>query len=193
MRLDSRPRYTSPTAHAPSCGLAVPSRRFQDERVSADDEHAFEAAISFDEGQEKGYMKHFVPVPPGVAEALGSAGVERIEGQLGAIPFRRKLMRATDGTPCVKLGEGWLRDAGLEVGDVVRVILWPDPDPDRVDVPDALAEALAREPDVAAHWETLTPGKRRTLAYAITRAKRRSTQEKRAEALVDELRDAMRR
>lgn len=158
-----------------------------------DDEHAFKALISFDEGQEKGYMKHFVPLPASVAEAFEAAGVERIEGQLGALPFRRKLMQTTGGAPCIKVGEGWLRDAGLEVGDVVSVVLWSDPDPDRVDVPEALAEALARHPDVAAHWHTLTPGKRRTLAYAITRAKRRATQERRAEAVVDELREAMRR
>ena len=150
------------------------------------DEHAFKAAISFDEDQEKGYMKHFLPIPAAVAEALAS--VPRVEGQLGALPFRRRLMRTTAGTPCIKFGEGWLQDAGLEVGDVVSVVVWPDPEPDRVDVPEALAEALARDPDVGAYWETLTPGRRRTLAYAITRAKRRATQERRAEALVDEMR-----
>ncbi|MEM1414593.1 MAG: YdeI/OmpD-associated family protein [Myxococcota bacterium] len=157
------------------------------------DEHAFRAAISFDEGQERGYMKHFVPLPAAVARAFEAAGVDRLEGQLGALPFRRKLARTTAGTPCVKLGEGWLRDAGLEVGDVLSVVVWPDPEPDRVDVPEALAEALARDPEVEAFWATLTPGKRRTLTYPIARAKRPATQEKRAEALLEQLRDDLRR
>ncbi len=65
-------------------------------------------------------------------------------------------------------------------GDVLFASLKPDPDPDSVDVPDELVEALAEHPEAQERFDAWTPGKKRSLASYITQAKRSETRIKRA-------------
>ncbi|MEM0960990.1 MAG: YdeI/OmpD-associated family protein [Bacteroidota bacterium] len=62
-----------------------------------------------------------------------------------------------------------------------------DPDPDRVDLPDELQAALDLDPVASAAWRALTPGRQRTLAYGVGRAKRPETRVRRALALLDQV------
>ncbi len=153
------------------------------------DEHEYTTKVHFDDEEQDGYMKHFVPVPNHVAEAIDGAGVKRLAGFLNGYPFRRVLHDQRGGGRCLKFGKGWLREAGLSTGAEVFVMLGPDPNPDAVDLPEEFEEALAAAPDVAAIWAGLTPGKRRTLAYGIARAKRPETRVRRVEALLTKLRE----
>ena len=150
-------------------------------------EHVFAAPVLFDPEVEDGYMKHFVPVPESVARALEAHGATRLIGSLDGRAFRRVLHRRPDGGRCLKFGNGWLKDAGLGDGDEVRVTLAPDPDPDAVDVPAELAEALDVDAEAALAWAALTPGKQRTMAYAVARAKRPQTRHRRARAVIEQL------
>ncbi|MDF2231659.1 YdeI/OmpD-associated family protein [Albimonas sp. CAU 1670] len=54
--------------------------------------------------------------------------------------------------------------------------------PDDFDLPEELAERLAADPDLAAAWEALTPGRRRGWALQIGRAKASATRLRRLEA-----------
>ncbi|MEN0087824.1 MAG: YdeI/OmpD-associated family protein [Pseudomonadota bacterium] len=69
-----------------------------------------------------------------------------------------------------------------EIGDEISIAFAID-DPDRVDVPSILSEALAEEPDLEDAWRALTPGKRRGLAYRIAQAKTEPTKHKRLDEL----------
>jgi len=146
---------------------------------------SFAAPVSVDPGVAAGYMRHHVPIPPDVAEAL--AGARRLAGSLDGVTFSRVLQTTTDGEPCVRFGEGWLRGNGFVVDQVVDVVLGGDPDPDHVPVPDELAEALAKDPRAGWAWEAATPGKRRTLTFPVRTAKREQTRRRRADAVVAQL------
>ncbi|MEM9379212.1 MAG: YdeI/OmpD-associated family protein [Planctomycetota bacterium] len=152
-------------------------------------EHRFEGTIVRDDSIAKGYMKHYVPVPDDVARALQSAGNGRLIGSIDGVEFSRTMQRRPDGGPCIRFGAAWLRDAGLEEGALVGIVLRIDPTPDRVEIPDELSRALATLPGVAKYWASLTPGRRRTLAYAVERAKRPETRERRVDALIELLQD----
>lgn len=130
-------------------------------------------------------MKHYVPLADDVAESL--AGAPRLLGEIDGHAFRRTLQRRPNGEPCLRFGAGWLRDAGLTVGAVVPVVVAPDPDPDRVDLPEELTAALGLDPAAAAAWAALTPGRQRTMAYGVGRAKRPETRVRRALALLEEI------
>ncbi|MEM7416492.1 MAG: YdeI/OmpD-associated family protein [Gemmatimonadota bacterium] len=152
------------------------------------DVFVFEGRIEIDDLVEKGYMRHVLRVPLEVAEALDETVGGRVLGEIEGVRFRRALHRDSRGRLALKFGEGWLRDSGLEPGVVMRVTLGPDPEPDRVDVPVELERLLVEHPKLLAVWESLTPGRRRSLAYPITRAKREPTRVKRAQAVLEELR-----
>lgn len=139
---------------------------------------------------EPGYMKHYVALPPPIAEALEAAGVRRVIGDIGGHRFERTVQRGHDGQPCLRFGQGWLRRAGLAAGDDIWVELAPDPEPDRVRLPTELEAALADAPDLRPRWNSLSPGKRRTHAMHVDRAKRAETRARRARQIVDDLRAA---
>ncbi|NDJ33550.1 MAG: YdeI/OmpD-associated family protein [Chloroflexi bacterium] len=151
----------------------------------------FRAHVLRDLDIPDGYMKHYVPIPDDVADALAAAAITHVEGRLNDHDFRRVIQERPDGVRCLKFGMTWLRRAGLDVDDEVMVELAEDPDPDRVDVPDELAALLADAPSVAAYWETLAPSRRKMLGYHVERAKRADTRQRRARKIIDELREEM--
>ncbi|MDX1992264.1 MAG: YdeI/OmpD-associated family protein [bacterium] len=148
----------------------------------------FVSQVLFDPTVADGYMKHYVPIPDAVADALTDAGIKHVEGRLDEVAFRRVVHLQPDGTRCLKFGKIWLEQAGLDVLSEVMVELAPDHDPDRVDIPDELAAELQAEPELMQRWDTLAPSRRKTLVYDIERAKRPETRQKRTRAVVDELR-----
>ncbi|MEL6611862.1 MAG: YdeI/OmpD-associated family protein [Bacteroidota bacterium] len=150
--------------------------------------HSFPAPILLDPDIDVGYMKHYVPLPVPVAEAL--AGARRVMGTVGGHPFRRTIQERPNGAPCLRFGQTWLRDHDLTVGNVVEVMVQPDPDPDRVDLPEELEAALALDPEAAEAWYQLPPGMQRTLAYGVGRAKQAATRERRALKVLAGVRDA---
>ncbi len=143
--------------------------------------------LRIDRGVSAGYMMHYVPVPDDLVEALGLSGSERVVGELNGHAFTRKLHRRHDGSLYLRFGVGWLRDAGIMAGDRLTLVLARDPDPTHVEVPPELSQALASSPVAFEAWSRFTPGRRRSLAYAIERAKRAETRQRRAERVVDDI------
>ncbi|MEM9997703.1 MAG: YdeI/OmpD-associated family protein [Bacteroidota bacterium] len=159
--------------------------------MSTETRHAFPAPILRDPEVEAGYMRHYIPIPVQVADALDAAGVTHVEGTLDpgarAHPFRRALHRQPSGTLRLKFGEGWLRDAGAAVGALVHLELWEDPDPNRVDIPGELAAALDLDPVALEAWKQLAPSRQKTYAYHVGRAKQSATRSRRALSVVREI------
>jgi hypothetical protein len=146
----------------------------------------FASAVELDPTVLDGSMKHHVPLPEDAPAEL-AVGV-RVAGTLAGTRFSRVVATSGDGRRTLRFGEGWLRDVQLGPGDPVAVELDLGADPDHVDVPEELAEALEADPQLQHLWESLTPGRRRTLAYPVDRAKRPETRRRRVEAVVAELR-----
>ncbi|MEM9697128.1 MAG: YdeI/OmpD-associated family protein [Myxococcota bacterium] len=150
----------------------------------------FSSRVCFNAAERDGYMKHYVPVPDEVAEpllALLGEKQRRVVGTIEDHRFSRVLQVAEAGEARLRFGESWLRSLGLDVGLPVDLTLGADPDPDHVEVPSELAEALEAEPAAAELWRTLSAGKRRTWVYGVERAKRPETRHKRAAKVVAEL------
>jgi hypothetical protein len=144
-----------------------------------------EVVVELDPTVSGGYLQHHVEVPSGSCpEAV--AGV-RVEGTLHGVRFSRVVVGGSDGRRLLRSGRDWLRTADIEIGDLVALQLRVDPDPDRVEVPEELAAALAEHPELEHRWESLTGGRRRTLVYPIERARRPDTRARRVRAVLDEL------
>lgn len=79
--------------------------------------------------------------------------------------------------------------AGVEAGDVAEVELELDRAPREVEVPEALAEALAEDPTAAAAFEGLAYTHRKEYARWVQEAKRDETRERRVSRTLQMLRD----
>ena len=79
--------------------------------------------------------------------------------------------------------------AGVEAGDIVEVALELDGDQRDVDVPVALAEALARDPGAQSAFDGMAHTHRKEYARWIAEAKRDETREKRVSQAIQMLRD----
>jgi hypothetical protein len=123
-------------------------------------------------------------LPPEVAAALAHA--RRVEGEIGEHSVNLALSRApvVDG-PFLWAGSSLLDRIGIAPGDPVEVRLRP-----------AAADAVDVDPDIMAAlhaagalpaWQALTPGRRRSLLYAIATAKTEPTRAKRIASLVRDL------
>ena len=79
--------------------------------------------------------------------------------------------------------------AGVEAGDVVEVGLELDEDQREVDVPAALAEALARDASAQSAFDGMAYTHRKEYARWITDAKRDETRQKRVSQAIQMLRE----
>lgn len=139
----------------------------------------FPAPVLKDESNEK-WTFHYLPIPPDVADALVANGTRRVVLTVNGNTANRYLYQHRDGEFRVTIGLSTLRELGHRPGDVLLVSLEPDPDPDAVDVPDELEEALAEHPEAQKRFDAWTPSKKRSLVSYITQAKRPETRIKRA-------------
>ncbi len=79
--------------------------------------------------------------------------------------------------------------AGVDAGDTVEVAIELDAAPREVEVPKALASALAAHPAAAARFEALAYTHRKEYARWIAEAKREQTRDRRVEQAVTMLRE----
>ena len=135
-----------------------------------------------------GMRFHYLPLPMDVAEAFLAAGVRRVLATINGHTVGRGIQGRHDGERYLILGQALLRDLGVALGDMVPVELIPDPNPDDVDLPEALVAALDQDEEAATRFYGMTPGKRRSLAHYVSSAKRPDTRIRRALELAHKLR-----
>ena len=127
----------------------------------------------------------YVEVPIDVEREFGTRGRVRVLGTVNGVPVDRALMPQKSGVHIIILGGDIRRAAKLErIGDLVQVEFWKHPDPDFLELPEALAETLDFLPEMKAAWEQLTPGMRRSMCYWVGSAKTEATQAKRVAELL---------
>ena len=107
----------------------------------------------------------------------------RLAGEIAGRPFTGGLHPAAGGRADVIVNKTRQKQAGITFGDPVRIAFRFD-DPDRVDVPPALACALADDDGAQEIWETLTPGTKRGFAHQVASAKTDATMQKRVLAVL---------
>ncbi|MBK6369789.1 MAG: DUF1905 domain-containing protein [Flavobacteriales bacterium] len=123
---------------------------------------------------------HYVEFPHDVNELFGKRGAVRVKCVINGVAVDRSLMPTKSGYHILVLGSELRKKAGIQkVGDPVQVELRLDPEPNRIDIPEELAETLDFFPEMKAAWDQLKPGMQRSMCYwvssgrtVVTRAKR---------------------
>lgn len=105
----------------------------------------------------------------------------RITGEINGIRFEGALQPTKQGW-YLMVSRRLLKICDSSVGKTVKVE-FDVADQNAVEVPDDLRMALDANEEMAAKWNALTPGKRRSWAYLIAAAKRSETREVRIEKL----------
>lgn len=124
-------------------------------------------------------------VPDAVWQALGGRATKRVVATLNGHPERLGLLPQTGGGRYLLLRKTLCQRLGLAVGQEVSVSLAPDPEPDYVDLPDELAEALAAWPEAA--FYAYNGAMRRAMARKVADAKRPETRARYAVEITERL------
>ena len=128
----------------------------------------------------------WVVVPFEARETFGEARPP-VRGTVNGVEFRSRLA-VYGGVTVLGLRKEIREAAGIEVGDAVDVSLERDDAPREVDLPPALAEALAADPAAQAAFDKLAFTHRREYAEWVADAKRDATRERRVAETLSRLR-----
>lgn len=127
----------------------------------------------------------FVEFPHDVEKLFGKKGNVRVKGTINGVAADRALMPTKSGYHIIVMGGELRKKAGIKrPGELVRMELWLDPEPDRIDIPEDLAETLDFIPEMKAAWDKLTPGMKRNMCYWVGSAKTAPTRAKRIAELL---------
>jgi antitoxin component of MazEF toxin-antitoxin module len=129
---------------------------------------------------------HLVDVPPDVVEALGGKGRIPVTATFDGVPYRGSIVRMGGGA-VLGVQKAIMAEAGVSVGDSLTVVVRNDEAPREVEVPDDLAEALARNDPAHAAFEGLSFSHKREYVRSITEARRPETRARRIELTIERL------
>lgn len=128
-----------------------------------------------------------IVVPAEILAALGGTAARRVLVGLRGQTLRLGLLPLEGGGRYLMLNKDVCRLAGIALGDELEISLAPDPNPDHVDLPDELAEALAAWPEAETAFQTYSGAHRRAMARLVAEAKQPATRARRAITLVERL------
>jgi hypothetical protein len=130
--------------------------------------------------QTTGMKYHFMPVPTDVAESLMKSGTRRVIATINGEDENRAIHNTKDGEYFLVMGLSILRRMKAKLGDVVVASLVSDPEPDKIDLPDELVEALKMDKAASDRFNGMTPGMQRSVASYVTGVKRPDSRVRRA-------------
>lgn len=139
----------------------------------------FEAELYRPKKSDEDCAWMFFLIPKKVSDTLPRRGRTSVEGTLNGHPFQATLEPDGQLSHWLKVGREFQEEVGAEVGDSLRVELWPieeEPDPA---VPIDLEEALGAAPDSRKTWDATTSIARLDWIHWIVSAKQAKTREKR--------------
>ncbi|MFD1873827.1 YdeI/OmpD-associated family protein [Hymenobacter bucti] len=126
-------------------------------------------------------------VPEAAWQAVGGKATKRVVATLNGHPERLGLLPLAGGGRYLMLRKDLCEHLGLAIGQEVEVHLVPDPDPDHVDLPAELAEALGAWPEAEAAFARQSGAMRRAIARKVADAKRPETRARYAVELTERL------
>lgn len=124
---------------------------------------------------------HVVYLPRDLQALLNTAQNprQRIRGEIDGMDIQAAIMPSGgDQAPYIMCSKRIQQKIGKSLGDMVTVRFGLD-DPNAVDVPPELSEALAEDDFARGVWDSLTPGKKRGHAHRVNSAKTEPTRQKR--------------
>ncbi len=119
-----------------------------------------------------------IVIPDAVVAELGGKRVPVVVTLDGRYSYRNTTA-VMGGLNLVGLSAEHRAASGFGGGDTVEVTIERDDAPREVEVPEALAAALAGDPVAAAAWDTLAYSRRKEHARAINEAKAEETRDRR--------------
>jgi hypothetical protein len=128
-----------------------------------------------------------VVVPSLVVAALGGKSAKRVTGTLNGHSVRLGLLPLPGGGRYLMINKELCCAAGVQVGQHVTLSLAPDPNPDFVELPEELAEALAAWPEAETGFNGYSASHRRAMAQHVATAKQAETRARRAVELAERL------
>ncbi len=128
-----------------------------------------------------------VVVPDAAWQAVGGRATKRVIATLNGHAERLGLLPLEGGGRYLMLRKTLCQNLQLEIGQEVEVTLAPDPNPDHVDLPDELAEALAAWPEAETAFLAYSGAARRAMARKVADAKRPETRARYAVELAERL------
>ena len=128
-----------------------------------------------------------VVVPAEALAALGSKATKRVICTIRGHALRLGLLPLEGGGRYLMLNKDVCRTVGIVLGDELDLTIEPDPNPDHVDLPDELAEALAAWPEAETAFHAYSGAHRRAMARLVDEAKQPTTRARRAVTLVERL------
>lgn len=128
--------------------------------------------------------KHYVILPEEIARNPRFTHCARVRGKLDGVAYRSLVMK-WKGDIHLDVSKRMMESAGVRNGSAVRLTVQHDPEPLPTDeIPPVLARALARDKGAREEWASLRQSQRRQHVRYVLEAKKRSTMERRALAIV---------
>ena len=128
-----------------------------------------------------------IVVPAEVLAALGPKSLKRVIVTVRGQALRLGLLPLEGGGRYLMLNKDVCRAVGIALGQELEIAIEPDPNPDHVDLPEELAEALAAWPEAEAAFNGYSGAHRRAMARQVDEAKQRETRIRRALTLTERL------
>ena len=129
-----------------------------------------------------------IVVPDAAWQAVGGKATKRVLVTIGSHTERLGLLPLEGGGRYLMLRKELCARLGVEIGQELTIGLAPDPNPDHIDLPDELAEALAAWPEAEeAYRNRINNAMRRAMVRHVEEAKTPETRTRRVMQLVERL------
>lgn len=130
-----------------------------------------------------------IQVPPDVVESFGRGKRVPVVVTIDGGYTYRNTIASMGGRFLISFSADVRAATRRGAGDEVEVTLDADDAPRTVEVPPALADALASDPDAARVWAGLSVSKQRAHVLSVAGAKTDATRTRRVQKVLDELSD----
>lgn len=120
-------------------------------------------------------------------QVLSSAKAFPVTVTIGQRTGRLRLARM-GGKNLIGFSKAARAELGVELGESFDVVITPDAAERTVDIPEALAAALAADADARAAFDALSYSRRKEIARGITEAKQDATRDRRVAKALEDLR-----
>jgi len=137
---------------------------------------------------DDGYKHHFVPIPPEIVADIKGKGARRVIATVNGVTLKRALNSRKDGPTFLILGQQYIKQIGVTIGDRVDVQMEIDAEPDAVELVEEFQAVLDTDEEAAALFAEFTPGMQRSLNVHVAQAKQTDTRIKRALELAEKIR-----
>lgn len=128
-----------------------------------------------------------VEIPARVSAALARKGYIPVQGTLNGHPFLTGLVSLGHARHRLFINGQMRKQAGVEVGDRIELVLDYDPRSRRTMVPKPLTAALTANPLAKRAWNCLTPSKRKEILNYLNSLKRPETVDRNVERTIEKL------